>query len=107
MKIRSGKTRWMAAVTDIFCTFGVRMANLLLSTNNIVMETPNPKQKQYRFGTTDEPTDEMLEHLMESAAEKVRQSNATAERQFFDYLKRQCDEAKRRSRHTTQTNTHT
>lgn len=97
----------MAAVTDIFCTFGVRMANLLLSTNNIVMETPNPKQKQYRFGTTDEPTDEMLEHLMESAAEKVRQSNATAERQFFDYLKRQCDEAKRRSRHTTQTNTHT
>ncbi len=97
----------MAAVTDIFCTFGVRMANLLLSTNNIVMETPNPKQKQYRFGTTDEPTDEMLEHLMESAAEKVRQSNATAERQFFDYLKKQCDEAKRRSRHTTQTNTHT
>ena len=70
------------------------------------MATINPQQKQYRFGTTEEPTDEMLEKLMESAAEKVRKSNTAAKRQFFDYLKKQCDEAKRRSRHTTQTNTH-
>lgn len=44
--------------------------------------------KSYRFNDRSEPTDEMLDHLMAKAARDVRQSNRTADSEFFASLRK-------------------
>lgn len=57
----------------------------------------------YRFSSGEEPSDEMLDQLMENAAEKVRVANEEAYKTFFENLKRECDAAKLRSINRLQT----
>jgi len=48
----------------------------------------------YRFSSGHEPSDEMLNQLMENAARKVRESNQEADTRYFDALRRDCEAAK-------------
>jgi len=48
----------------------------------------------YRFSSGHEPSDEMLNQLMENAARKVRESNREADTRYFDALRRECDAVK-------------
>jgi len=48
----------------------------------------------YRFSSGREPSDEMLNQLMENAARKVRESNQKADARYFDALRRDCKAAK-------------
>lgn len=48
----------------------------------------------YRFSSGHEPSDEMLNQLMENAARKVRESNREADVKYFDALRRECDAVK-------------
>jgi hypothetical protein len=57
----------------------------------------------YRFSAEEDPTDEMLDQLMENAAERVRVANEEAYKTFFENLRRECDAAKLRSINRLQT----
>jgi hypothetical protein len=59
----------------------------------------------YRFSSGEDPTDEMLDQLMENAAEEARVANEKANKAFFENLKRECDAAKLRSIQRLQTGT--
>lgn len=48
----------------------------------------------YRFSSGSEPSDEMLNQLMENAARKVRESNQEADTRYFDALRKECDAVK-------------
>lgn len=48
----------------------------------------------YRFSSGHEPSDEMLNQLMENAARKVRKSNHEADTRYFENLRRECEAAK-------------
>ncbi|MCM1139507.1 MAG: hypothetical protein NC453_13130 [Muribaculum sp.] len=48
----------------------------------------------YRFSSGHEPSDEMLNQLMENAARKVRESNHEADTRYFDALRKECDAVK-------------
>lgn len=43
--------------------------------------------KSYRFNSESEPSDEMLDHLMEKAAKEVKESNESTNRAFFENLR--------------------
>lgn len=55
----------------------------------------------YRFSSGHEPSDEMLNQLMENAARKVRESNHEADNRYFDALRRECDAVKAKSHECT------
>jgi len=55
----------------------------------------------YRFSSGHEPSDEMLNQLMENAARKVRESNKEADKRYFDALRRDCEAAKLRASNTS------
>ncbi len=52
----------------------------------------------YRFSSGHEPSDEMLNQLMENAVRKVRESNQEADARFFDALRIECDAVKAKSK---------
>lgn len=54
----------------------------------------------YRFSSGHEPSDEMLNQLMENAARKVRESNHEADTRYFDALRKECDAVKAKSQVT-------
>lgn len=58
----------------------------------------------YRFSSDHEPSDEMLNQLMENAARKVRESNHEADTRYFDALRRECDAVKAKSQDTNPSN---
>ncbi len=53
--------------------------------------------QSYRFSSGIEPSDEMLNQLMENAAKKVCESNREANNQYFEALRRECDAVKGKS----------
>ena len=53
--------------------------------------------KSYRFSSGIEPSDEMLDQLMENSAHKVRESNREANVRYFEALRRECDAVKSKS----------
>lgn len=48
----------------------------------------------YRFSSETEPSDDLLNQLMENAAERVRKSKKEASERFFAELRAACDKAK-------------
>ncbi len=44
--------------------------------------------KSYRFDDKAEPSDEMLNHLLNKAAHEVRESNRASDNSFFDMLRK-------------------
>lgn len=55
----------------------------------------------YRFSSGREPSDEMLNQLMENAARKVRESNYEADSRYFEALRRECNAVKAKAPVTT------
>lgn len=45
----------------------------------------------YRFSSGQEPSDEILNRLMENVARKVRKSNQEANSRYFENLRRECE----------------
>ncbi|MDE6272201.1 MAG: hypothetical protein K2M31_04255 [Muribaculaceae bacterium] len=43
--------------------------------------------KSYRFNSSSEPSDEMLDYLMSKAAQEVRKSNKEVDKAFFENLR--------------------
>jgi len=52
----------------------------------------------YRFSSGREPSDEMLNQLMENAARKARESNHEADTRYFDALRRDCEAVKAKAK---------
>lgn len=54
--------------------------------------------RSYRFSSGEEPSDEMLERLMENATEEATRTNREAYERFFDELNKQAAEIHRRKK---------
>ena len=50
--------------------------------------------KSFRFNSTSEPSDEMLDYLMTKVAKEVKESNKKTYKAFFDNLRRLSQEKK-------------
>ena len=46
------------------------------------------EMKSYRFGSGQEPTDEMLEQVMKEVAQEARESNKRASDAYFEQMRR-------------------
>lgn len=46
------------------------------------------EMKSYRFGTAQEPTDEMLEQIMKEVAQEARESSKKVENARFEQMRR-------------------
>lgn len=55
----------------------------------------------YRFSSGHDPSDEMLNQLMENAARKVRETNREADSRYFDAIRRECDAIKAKAYEST------
>lgn len=53
--------------------------------------------KSFRFTDSNDPSDEMLSHLMQKVADQVREENKLAESKYFDNLRNEAIKQRRMS----------
>lgn len=51
--------------------------------------------KSFRFTDSNDPSDEMLRHLMQKVAEQARKENKLAENQYFENIRNEVSKQRR------------
>lgn len=51
--------------------------------------------KSFRFTDSNDPSDEMLRHLMQKVAKQAREENKLAENQYFENIKNEVSKQRR------------
>lgn len=63
-------------------------AQQTVNEDKILIYMSDKEMKSYRFGTAQEPTDEMLEQIMKEVAQEARESSKKVENARFEQMRR-------------------
>lgn len=63
-------------------------AQQTVNEDKILIYMSDKEMKSYRFGTGQEPTDEMLEQIMKEVAQEARESSKKVENARFEQMRR-------------------